>query len=191
VTLVGESIGAVIALTLAAQTNRRVARVIALNPYDYGRWGGIRRSSPLANILFTAMMWPLVGPIVLRTGTKGIFRRVMEGGVHDPRSLPPDLVDELWECGALPGHSRAFLSLCRHWKTWIAARATYSTIEMPLTLAYGDHDWSRPEDREANTKALRTARRLSLEKCGHFSSLEQPEQVAHIIREEISRATAA
>jgi pimeloyl-ACP methyl ester carboxylesterase len=188
--LVGESIGAVIGLTLAARKNRRVARVLALNPYDYGRWGGIRRSSPLANILFTAMLWPVVGPIVVRTGTKGVFRTVMEGGVHDPRSLPPDLVDELWECGALPGHARAFLSLCRQWRTWIAARAAYSAIEMPVTLVYGDHDWSRPEDREANRRALPTARHLSLEGCGHFSSLEQPQQIARMIREDVSRTTA-
>ena len=185
VILVGESIGAVIALTLAAQENRRVVRVIALNPYDYGRWGGIRRSSPLANVLFTAMLWPVVGPIVVRAGTKGILRKVLEGGVHDPRNLPPDLVDELWECGALPGHGRAFRSLCRQWRTWIAARAAYSAIEMPVTLVYGDDDWSWPEDREANQRALRTARHLSLENCGHFSSLEQPQRVARIIREEM------
>jgi len=37
--LVGESIGASIALGLAARRNPRVARVVALNPYDYGRWG--------------------------------------------------------------------------------------------------------------------------------------------------------
>jgi pimeloyl-ACP methyl ester carboxylesterase len=187
VILVGESIGAVIALTLAAQHNRRVVRVIALNPYDYGRWGGIRRSSPLANVLFTAMLWPVVGAIVVRAGTKGILRKVLEGGVHDPRKLPPDLVDELWNCGALPGHARAFRSLCRQWRTWIAARAAYSMIEMPVTLVYGDDDWSRAEDREANRRALRTARHLSLEQCGHFSSLEQPVEVARLIREEVSR----
>jgi hypothetical protein len=31
---------------------------------DYGRRGGIRRSSGLANVLFAAMLWPLVGPAV-------------------------------------------------------------------------------------------------------------------------------
>ena len=68
VILVGESIGAVIALTLAAQENRRVVRVIALNPYDYGRWGGIRRSSPLANVLFTVLV------VVSSFGSLGVGR---------------------------------------------------------------------------------------------------------------------
>ena len=55
VLLVGESIGASIGLALAARRNPRLAGVIASNPYDYGRRGGIRRSSPLANVVFTAM----------------------------------------------------------------------------------------------------------------------------------------
>src|SRR5919204_3548210 len=82
--VVGESIGGSIALALAARGHRRVAQVVAINPYDYGRWGGIRRSSPLANVLFTAMLLPVIGPVVARTETKGILRRVLAGGLHDP-----------------------------------------------------------------------------------------------------------
>jgi pimeloyl-ACP methyl ester carboxylesterase len=176
---------------LAARKNPRVARVIAINPYDYGRWGGIRRSAPLANLLFTMMLLPGVGPMVLGVGTKGILRKVMEGGVHDSRKLPADLVDDLWACGFLPGHGRAFLSLCRHWNTWIAARAAYSVIEIPVTLVYGEYDWSWVEDREANKRALRSARSVTLKECGHFASLEQPQRIARVIREEVSQLRAA
>jgi pimeloyl-ACP methyl ester carboxylesterase len=52
--LVGESIGASIALGRAARQHPRIRRIVALNPYDYGRGGGIRRSSPLAKVVFTA-----------------------------------------------------------------------------------------------------------------------------------------
>jgi pimeloyl-ACP methyl ester carboxylesterase len=191
VVMVGESIGASISLSLAARRNARVARVIAINPYDYGRGGGIRRSSPLANVLFTMMLGPVIGEIVVRAGTKDVLRKVMEGGVQEPSNLPPELVDELWVCGSLPGHPRAFLSLCRQWNTWIGARKGYSSIEMPVTLIYGDHDWSRPEEREANKRALNSARHLSLEACGHFACLEQPQRIATVIREEVSRVRAA
>src|SRR6267143_1583606 len=142
VLLVGESIGASIGLALAARRNPRLAGVIASNPYDYGRRGGIRRSSPLANVVFTAMTWPVMGSVVVRTGTKGILRKIMEGGVYDPRNLPSDLIDELWVCGHLRGHARAFLSLSRQWKTWIAARVAYRAAELPITLVYGNQDWS-------------------------------------------------
>lgn len=185
--LVGESIGAAIALGLAARQNRRITRVVALNPYDYGRWGGIRRSSTLANVLFTAMLWPVVGSMVAHTSTKGLLRRVLQGGLHDPRALPPELVDELQRCGALPGHARAFRSLILQWKSWIEARAAYSAIRLPVTLTYGEDDWSRQEEREANAHAIPGVHRLELRAAGHFSCLEQPQQVARIIREAASR----
>jgi pimeloyl-ACP methyl ester carboxylesterase len=191
VLLVGESIGGSIGLALAARKNPRLAGVIAINPYDYGRGGGIRRSSPLANVLFTAITLPIIGSVVVRTGTKGILRKVMEGGVYDRRNLPSDLIDELWVCGNLPGHAHAFRSLSRQWKSWIDARAAYPVAELPITLGYGDHDWSLPEDREANGRVLPTARRLAIENCGHFSCLDQPAQIARLIRDETSRMGAS
>ena len=45
VTLAGVSIGEAIALIIAAQRNPRVARVIAINPYDYAKGRGMARSS--------------------------------------------------------------------------------------------------------------------------------------------------
>src|SRR5712692_8506613 len=56
-------IGASIGLALAARRNPRLASVIASNPYYYGRRGGIRRSSLLANVVFTAMTWPVIGSV--------------------------------------------------------------------------------------------------------------------------------
>jgi pimeloyl-ACP methyl ester carboxylesterase len=179
----GDSIGATIALTLAARGNPRIAHVVALNPYDYGRWSGIRRSSLLANVLFTAMLWPGIGPAVARSGNRWVLRQVMKGGLHDPRVLPASLVDDMYACGSLPGHARAFRSLNQQWRTWIAARAGYAKITLPVTLVYGSDDWSRPDEREANARAIPGARTIALERCGHFASLEKPEAVAQVIAE--------
>src|ERR671934_522360 len=181
--VVGESIGGSIALALAARGDPHLAHVVAVNPYDYGRWGGIRRSSVLANVLFTAMLWPGVGPVVARTETKGILRGVLVGGLHDPAALPAELVEKLSRCGALPGHARAFRSLCRHWRSWIDARAGYGAIDLPVTLVYGDDDWSRPAEREANAHAIPGVRTATLTNSGHFSSLEKPHEVAQLINE--------
>jgi pimeloyl-ACP methyl ester carboxylesterase len=183
IVLVGESIGASIALGLAARQNPRIRHIVALNPYDYGRWGGIRRSSALANLLFTAILVPVVGSIVARSGTKGILKRIMEGGFHNPRNLPPEFVDELYRCGLLSGHARAFRSLSLNWESWIKARAQYPKIRLPITLVYGDYDWSRQEDRDANIRVLTGARNLRLNNSGHFSSLEEPRKIAQIIRD--------
>jgi len=180
VTIVGESIGASIALALGARRPMWLARVIALNPYDYGDGGGIRRSSTLANILFSMMLSP-GGSLVLAIGTKGILRRVLEGGVADSAHLPPRLVDELWACGALPGHNRAFLSLVRQWKTWLDARNLYAAGGAPVTLVYGDRDWSREAERNANRQYLVPEQYVVVERCSHFSCLDRPDRIAGII----------
>jgi pimeloyl-ACP methyl ester carboxylesterase len=182
-TVVGDSIGGAIGLTLAARRNPRVSRVIAVNPYDYGRRGGIRRSSLLANVLFTLILFPVIGPVIARSGTKGILRRILEGGLHDPGRLPPDLLLAIARCGTRPGHGRAFRSLMLQWKTWVDGRAAYPLIDVPVTLVYGDYDWSRPPEREANAAAIPGVSTVTLAQSGHFASLEVPHEIARLIDE--------
>jgi pimeloyl-ACP methyl ester carboxylesterase len=177
----GESIGASIALGLAARGNARLARVVALNPYDYGRWGGIRRSSALGNVVFTTMLWPGVGALVARVNNKAVLRHILCGGLHDRRNLPDELVDDLHDAGIRPGHARAFRSLMLNWQTWIAARDHFPAIRTPVLLSYGEDDWSRPAERDANAQAILGARAITLSACGHFSSLERPGDIARLI----------
>jgi pimeloyl-ACP methyl ester carboxylesterase len=183
VVLAGESIGATIALILAGRGNGRVERVVALNPYDYGRWGGIRRSSTLNNLVFTAMLWPGLGPAVPYAATKGMLRLVMAAGLHDSHKLSAELVDAMRRCGLLPGHPRAFRSLSKQWRSWISARDGYAAIGVPVTLVYGEADWSRPAEREANANVIPGARSVTLDKTSHFSSLERPQEIARLIVE--------
>jgi pimeloyl-ACP methyl ester carboxylesterase len=142
--LVGESIGATVALAQAATSTANSARVAALNPYDYRRWGGIRRSSPLTNIVFTSTLWPIVGPLVPYAATKQMLRLVIAGGLHDRHNLPAEFVDDVHRCGLLPGHPRACRSLSKQSPTWISAREAHPSIKLPVTLVYGEVDWSRP-----------------------------------------------
>src|SRR5215472_3819527 len=181
--VVGESIGASIGLGLAARHCSRVAGIVALNPYDYGHWGGIRGSSATGNIVFTTMLLPLIGPVVAHAGTKGVLRRVLDGGLYDPRHLSPQLVGELHQSGRQPGHGRALRSLSRNWQSWIAARDRYPAIQIPVLLAYGDHDWSNHGERDANRRAIPAVRAATIDDCGHFSSLERPAQVTALIRD--------
>jgi pimeloyl-ACP methyl ester carboxylesterase len=179
---VGESIGASIGLILAARGNPRIAHVLAVNPYDYGRWGGARRSSPLNNVVFTTILWPVLGPIVARAGTKRLLRLVLAGGLHDRRNLPPALADDIARCGRLPGHARAFRSLCLQWRSWLSARAHYSQVNVPVTLVYGDKDWSHPAERDANAREIPGAHLVTLNATGHFASLEKPIEIAGLIQ---------
>jgi pimeloyl-ACP methyl ester carboxylesterase len=181
----GDSIGASIGLLLAARRNPRVRGVVAVNTYDYGRWGGVRRNSLLANVLFTTLLVPGIGRVAVHTEMEWQIRRVMRSGLHDPDKLPPDLVARMHRCGSLPGHPRAFRSLLLEWRSWIDAREQYPAIEIPVTLAYGDGDWARPNEREANARVIPGARAVTIANAGHFASLDKPQEIAGLIGEAV------
>jgi pimeloyl-ACP methyl ester carboxylesterase len=177
----GDSIGASIGLLLAARHDARVRGVVAINTYDYGRWGGVRRNSLLANVLFTSLLVPGLGTVGVHTEMKWQIRRVMRSGLHSPDKLPEELVERMHSCGKLPGHPQAFRSLLQEWRSWIEARDRYPAIEVPVTLVYGDGDWARADEREANAQAVPGVRTLTLDGAGHFASLDKPVEVAQLI----------
>jgi pimeloyl-ACP methyl ester carboxylesterase len=67
----------------------------------------------------------------------------------------------------------------------IAARRLYARVTVPVTLIYGEQDWSRTPERNANLALLRSARSISLPNTGHFAALEQPTRVAEILLDDM------
>jgi len=185
VTVVGESIGGALALTLAAEHPSLIAKVFSLNPYDFAAptGNGIRRSSLLANIVFGAMPLPLFGPVVAGATTKSILRRVIYGGLYRREHLEETLLDELYNAGKLEGYARAFRSVIAESRSWVAARSQYDKIRLPVLLLYGDHDWSHPAERISNNRLISASQFLTLENTGHFSCLDNPEAVTKIVLE--------
>src|SRR6476469_1498019 len=66
VTLAGVSIGGAIALIIAARRNPRVARVIAINPYDYAKGRGMAGSSLFGGFVTYAALLPGIVETVMR-----------------------------------------------------------------------------------------------------------------------------
>lgn len=79
-TLVGESIGAVIALTSAADVPERIRAVYALNTYDYEtRYAdGLRRGNLFANLIIGGLQVPIFGAIAAAITTRWIIGNVMK-----------------------------------------------------------------------------------------------------------------
>lgn len=179
----GESIGGTIALLLAARHNPRVRGVVAINPYDYDRGRGLRRSSALANAVFGMGEVPVVGDVLRWVHPYPVVKRILEGGVYRRDSFPAALLRELHVVGEEPAHLRAFLRLVRHWPSWEQVRMEYGNIGLPVLLLYGDHDWSRAEEREANRRSIPGARMRVIENAGHFLALDAPEALEREIVE--------
>jgi pimeloyl-ACP methyl ester carboxylesterase len=176
-TIAGESIGGVLALTIAAALPRRVVRVVSLNPYDYGErfGGGLRRSrfGFLIGLFEVFRSWTIETSFALKL--------VLSGGFVDPHNLPRPLFQELVRVGTREGYRSAEYRLYKHWRSWLDARNLYGDVKVPIALAYGERDWSTPQERESRKDALHPQRYVVFEHAGHFSALERPDAVAGLI----------
>ncbi|MEU2751003.1 alpha/beta hydrolase [Streptomyces collinus] len=179
VTLVGESMGAVLALTAAADLPERVRRVIAVNTYDFR--GGVARSGLLARVVVSGVLAPGVGPVVAGVEPKPALRKILQGGLGDKAALREDYVDELLQVGARPGYPTVARAVYQALPSLIAARSRYREVKAPVHLVYGEKDWSRPSDREANKRLLPAAGFTQVPEAGHFIALERPDVLADLL----------
>jgi pimeloyl-ACP methyl ester carboxylesterase len=179
VTLLGESMGATLALTTAADLPGRVRRVVAINAYDYA--GGIARSSLLARFVVSGVLAPGVGPMVAAVEPEPIMRAVLGGGLVDKTALRADYVDELLKVGRRPGYPTVARAVYGNLPSLIAARSRYPEVSAPIHLIYGEKDWSRPSDRQANRRLLPAAEFIQVPNAGHFIALERPDVPATLL----------
>jgi pimeloyl-ACP methyl ester carboxylesterase len=179
VTLAGESMGAVLALTTAADLPERVRRVVAVNTYDFR--DGIARSSLLARVVVSGVLAPGVGPVIAGVEPRPALRKILQGGLSDKSALREDYVNELLHSGARPGYPTVARAVYQALPSLIAARPRYPEIKAPVHLVYGEKDWSRPADREANKQLLPAADFTQVPEAGHFIALERPDVLADLL----------
>jgi pimeloyl-ACP methyl ester carboxylesterase len=176
VILAGESMGATMSLTASTELDGRVRSVVAFNPYDYPQ--GVGRANRVASIYIGSARLSSVGPVVTRMENKPVLGIVLRGGLVDGSRLPDHYLAELRRVGRRRGYARVAREVYRNVESMIAARGLYGRVSVPVTLVYGDHDWSHPSERDANVALLRDCRSNSLADTGHFAALEQPDRVA-------------
>jgi len=192
VTMVGESIGAVVALTVASEVPERIKGVYAFNPYDYEtRYGdGIRRGNGFANVIIGSLQIPVLGALGAAMANAWILGRIMAGGYADPRKMPADLIAIFDKSGRNANFHYAERKVLAGWRSWSQARERYSKVKAPVTLIYGDSDWSRIPERARTKELLEHSRFFTLKNSGHFSSVENPQEVARIILSKSSETEA-
>jgi len=181
ISLVGVSIGGVVALIVAARQNPRVTRVISINPYDYAKGLGTARSSALGSMITYAALVPVVGETVMRLRNFVIMKSVLRGGVADPKSISPELMEEMYLVGNRPNHYRAFINLLRNGESWEAATKDYGRIAAPVLLIWGDRDWSRPFEREHTRLLIPGVVTETIKNGGHFLPLDHPWDLLQLI----------
>lgn len=182
VTLAGESIGAVIALTAASQLPSRIKTVIASNTYDYDqRYGdGVRRGNFLANFIIGNFAISVHGAIFAALENKLLLGLIMKGGLKARRSMPDDLLTKVNNAGKRRGFRYVERSTFAGWPSWARARDLYAGVKAQVLLVYGDGDWSTPSERKRTAEALKVLP-IVLENTGHFAFVDRPERLAEIV----------
>ena len=181
-TLVGESIGATLALTLAAILPGHIKQVFAVNPYDYEtRYAdGIRRGNLIANFMLWNYSIPVHGAIFAAFENRFFLSLVMNGGVTNIRKVPGWLMKLFAQTGRRPGYKYLGRNILKNWESWSQATALYPQVTCPVTLVYGEFDWSRQQERTRTLHRLATARLETVTGAGHFLSLDNPEALQRV-----------
>ena len=159
----GNSLGGGIALELAKAGT--VLSATGLSPIGFAR--GWERAWLHGVLTLTHGLGPRVAPLLGPTRVVGLLmqrprpRAVLEAGMHD-------------------------LALSPGWEATVPLTVAYEftgTIDVPVTIAWGDHDkllfpWQARRARAA----LPHAHHVTLRGCGHLPTWDSPEQVADAIR---------
>jgi pimeloyl-ACP methyl ester carboxylesterase len=179
VVLAGESMGATVSLTASIELDDRVRNVVAVNPYDYAE--GVARANRVASVYVGSTRLPMIGAIISRMENKPILGVVLKGGLFDGSKLPAHYLSELRRVGRRRGYPRVAREVYGNTTSMRAARVLYPRVHVPVTVVYGDDDWSRIDEREANREILPGAGWITMPNTGHFAALEQPARVAEIL----------
>jgi len=183
ITLVGESIGAVLALTVASELKTRVKKVIASNPYDYDKkYGdGVRRGNFLANFVISQFALPLVGAVVASLENIIFLSLIMKGGLKQKSWIPFKLISMFNKAGKRKGFRYVERNTFAGWRSWSEARQLYKDVKVPVTLVYGAHDWSTISERVETEKALGISKVITLPNTGHFAFIDNPNKLLALI----------
>ena len=192
--VVGNSMGGLISVLLAARMPQLVRGLVLLDPALPAPARVLRSPATAARLVAHAL--PGVGERLRREHRRRIGARATVDetlrlcGVR-PSALPPDLIDRsvalVERQSDVGGMDRAFLSASRSlaW-TLVRARryhAAMASITAPVLLVHGDRDQLVPVAAARATAAHRQAwRYVELEGVGHLPQLQVPDQVAeHIL----------
>ncbi len=183
VTLVGESIGAVLALTVASTLPERIKAVLASNTYDYDtRYAdGVRRGNFIANFILGQFAIPALGAVFAAMENKPLLGLIMRGGLQMKRWMPNNLLSEFNRVGYRKGYRYVERNVFANWRSWGKARSLYAAVKVPVKLIYGEQDWSTLEERKRTAKELGGVAITTVANTGHFAFVDNPHKLAELV----------
>ncbi len=179
-TIAGESIGASIALYLAAEMPNTISSVFAFNPHDSM---GALIGGPVGKIVSFVGKYSAAP---FKKDNPALFKFILQAGFANHKNLPDAFVEKLM---TVPTQDKNFAqvmkSLMQNAASWpLMADMQYPRISdrIATTVIYGDQDWSPRDALKQNQKRLPFHVNFKImPNTGHFSFLDNPKAVAEII----------
>ena len=184
VTLAGESIGGVLCVTIAQTLPKKVNQIFVFNPYDYDTFfgEGVSRANLFARFIIWSMSLPVVGKVSTALENRLILWLIFRGGVCNKKAITYSYISLLSTSIRKSSNIYHTRNVFSNFSSWSEAKKQYAKLNIPVTLVYGDHDWSTSEERLESRDLLNPKKYVELENTGHFSFLEEPEKSANIIK---------
>jgi pimeloyl-ACP methyl ester carboxylesterase len=173
--LVGNSMGGGISMTVAAQAPERVKKTVLVDPVGLGRG-----QSPVMRL----MTLPVIGNVLTKPGRQGVVRQ-MQLCLYDPSQASDDFIDRVAAIGTLPGNQRSFLSLLRETSNIVGVKkalvadfsARLKKIKTPILVIWGREDHILPvSEGEAAVERMANVRLHVMDRAGHLPQIDKPEE---------------
>jgi pimeloyl-ACP methyl ester carboxylesterase len=183
-TIAGESIGAVLAATIAKKIPSRIKKIFCFNAYDYDKRfaQGVMRGNFAATFLLFHVSLPLgLGVFFAKLESFPTLWMIFRGGVHKKSAITSEYIKLLCTSTKKPGFIYHERNVFQNHKSWLNDESLYQGLRSPVNLIYGESDWSKQDEKLNTMKALGLNSFHTMKSTGHFSFLESPKEVSEII----------
>jgi pimeloyl-ACP methyl ester carboxylesterase len=182
VTVIGNSLGGAVAMTLATRHPDRVRALVLADSAGFGRQVTVGLRMLAFDPLATLLMRPTPGNS--RRSTRTIF--------HDPALTTDERVRHAQVLSARPSHAATMLDIARDLGTvrGVSARWRRPLVEgvrlsgLPVLAVWGDRDRILPPAHlAAVARELPAARTRLIPDCGHMPQIERPDLFAGLVED--------
>ena len=183
-TIAGESIGAVLSATITKKIPSRVKKIFCFNSYDYDKRfaQGVMRGNFMATFLLFHVSLPFgLGVFFAALESFPTLWIIFRGGVHKKSAITSEYIKLLCTSTKKTGFIYHERNVFQNYKSWLNDGSLYKDLKTPVSLIYGESDWSKKDEKLNTMKALNLNSFHTVNSTGHFSFLESPKQVSDII----------
>jgi 4,5:9,10-diseco-3-hydroxy-5,9,17-trioxoandrosta-1(10),2-diene-4-oate hydrolase len=174
--LVGNSLGGLIALYAASRMPDRVDKLVLVDNAGLGQ--------KLSILLRLGSVYP-VGELALSLRNRLTVKMFLSRLVYDSKKLPPQLIDCVLRMFSLPQSAEACLQVLRTGvnlkgikeEIWRSLQKAASSLPHETLIVWGAEDRITPLNQAHAGKGLiRNSRLHVIESCGHIPQVECPEE---------------